>query len=158
MNNSQNANTSKADSQNSSGASNNCPKTNCPINWMTHRISYGETDAMGIVYYANYMHFFERARNEYIRARGMSYATVEDRGIFLPVREASARYRKPVHYDDLLNISCRISEMSRASMTFQYEIFNEDKTILHTTGFTQHAVVNPQGRPVATPDWLRELL
>lgn len=127
-------------------------------NWMQHRVSYGETDAMGIMYYAEYLHIFERSRNEFIRARGMSYATVEERGIYLPVREASARYRRPVRYDALLNVHCTITEWTRASMTFSYEIYDEPKTTLHATGFTQHAVVNKDGRPVAVPEWLRNLL
>jgi acyl-CoA thioester hydrolase len=60
-----------------------------------HRVLYGDTDQMGIVYYANYFRFFEGARGEWIRGLGMSYAEIEERGIFLPVLEASVRYLKP---------------------------------------------------------------
>ena len=52
------------------------PKPSC---WLAHRVSYGETDAMGVVYYANYLHLFERGRSELIRELGFSYATVEER-------------------------------------------------------------------------------
>ena len=60
-----------------------------PHIWIGHRIAYGETDAMGIVYYAEYLQIFERARDAYIRESGFSYNEVEARGIYLPVREDS---------------------------------------------------------------------
>lgn len=66
-----------------------------PETWFPHRVSYGETDCMGVLYYAEYLHIFERARSAFIRERGMSYADVEKRGIILPVREAQCRYRSP---------------------------------------------------------------
>ena len=125
--------------------------------WLTHRVSYGETDAMNVVYYAEYFHLFERARNEYIRERGMTYKEVEARGIYLPVREAEARYRFPLRYDDLVHIRAEITEWRRASMLFEYEIYNEDKSAVATSGSTLHACVNNEGKPVPVPDWLRGL-
>ena len=65
------------------------------------RVRYAETDQMGVVYYANYLRFFEGARGEWIRGLGLSYAEIEDRGIFLPVLEASVRYLKPARSDDV---------------------------------------------------------
>jgi acyl-CoA thioester hydrolase len=125
--------------------------------WHSHRVSYGETDAMGVVYYANYLHLFERVRSEFIRSRGLSYSKVEERGVYLPVREASCRYRSPLHYDDLAWLRIGISAWTRASVTFVYEVYNEDKDRLHATGNTQHAVINADLKPVAAPDWFREL-
>lgn len=129
-----------------------------PDIWHSHRVSYGETDAMGVVYYAEYLHMFERARSEFIRAHGMSYLTVEERGLFLPVREASCRYRSPAHFDDLVHIHIAISQWKRASLIFVYELWNEDRTKILATGMTEHACVNKDGRPVAVPIWLKELL
>ncbi len=128
-----------------------------PECWLTHRVSYGETDAMGVVYYAEYLHFFERARSELIRNFGMSYGDVEKRGILMPVREASCRYRAPARYDDLIHIYVAISHWSRASVTFIYEIYSEDKKKVLTTGSTQNAIVTLEGKPCAIPHWLREL-
>lgn len=125
--------------------------------WLTHRVSYGETDAMNVVYYAEYFHLFERARNEYIRERGMTYKEVEEKGLYLPVREATARYRCPLRYDDLIHIRAVITEWRRASLLFEYEIYNEDKSVTATTGSTLHACVNKDGKPVPVPDWLRGL-
>ncbi|MDR3361452.1 MAG: acyl-CoA thioesterase [Desulfovibrio sp.] len=129
-----------------------------PHVWMPHRVSYGETDTMGVLYYAEYLHLFERVRSEYIRQCGMSYAEVEKKGILLPVREAYCRYRSSARYDDLVQMCVAVSEWGRASLRFVYEIWNEDKTRLLAEGMTQHALVNDKGRPVAVPDWFRQLL
>lgn len=128
-----------------------------PSGWLAHRVSYGETDAMGVVYYANYLHLFERGRSELIRALGFSYATVEERGIFLPVREASCRYLAPARYDEVIHIRTGLAGRSRASLDFVYEITDADKSRVLTRGSTQHAVVNAQGRPMRIPDWLSAL-
>ncbi len=128
-----------------------------PETWLAHRISYGETDTMGVLYYAEYLHLFERGRSEFIRARGMSYATVEERGVMLPVREAQCRYRSPARFDDLVQLRVRITEWGRASLTFAYELYSENRDRLLATGMTQHACVNASGRPVAVPEWLRGL-
>ncbi|TIH18596.1 acyl-CoA thioesterase [Marinifilum sp. JC120] len=128
-----------------------------PHSWLAHSVSYGETDAMGVVYYAEYLHFFERSRSLFIRERGMSYATVEERGIYLPVREANCRYRIPAHYDDQLSIQVGISEWKRASIKFIYDIYKDDRSKLIASGFTEHACVNKDGRPVRVPEWLKEI-
>ncbi len=112
---------------------------------------------MGVVYYAEYFHIFERARSAFIRERGMSYTTVEARGIFLPVREAQCRYRASARFDDLIWIRAGIAVWGRASLNFVYEIWTEDKQTILATGMTQHAVINAAGRPVAVPDWLKNL-
>ena len=130
----------------------------CKETWMPYRVSYGDTDAMGIVYYANYLHLFERSRNEIIRDLGFSYLEMERRGIFLPVREAKCRYRSPLRYEDLAMVRGGISELGRASIDFIYEIWNQDKTVLHATGSSQHAIVDTSNKPVKAPDWLRALL
>ncbi|CAK7057155.1 MAG: Putative esterase [Desulfovibrio sp.] len=135
--------------------------TRCPETggiWHPHRVSYGETDCMGVLYYAEYMHIFERARSTYIREKGMSYTLVEERGVYLPVREAYCRYRAPARYDDLTYVRAWISDWGRASVTFSYEFFAENKETLLATGLTQHAFVNKDGRPIPAPDWLKTLL
>lgn len=135
------------------------PHSNLPerTSCYRHLVSYGETDTMGVVYYGEYLHIFERSRNFYIREHGMSYAEVEKRGIILPVREAQCRYRAPVRFDDEILVLVGISLWKRASMQFSYEVWNKDKTLLHATGMTEHAAVNPEGKPVRVPDWLKEL-
>lgn len=120
--------------------------------WFSHRVSYRETDAMGIVYYAEYLHFFERARTEYIRnILSLSYSTLEKQGYFLPVSYVECKYRNPIHYDALIHIKTFISQCKRASLTFTYEIFNEEKTLLHASGLTILACTNTEGKPQKLP-------
>ena len=128
-----------------------------PCFWIPHRVSYGETDAMGIMYYAEYFHIFERARSEYIRNCGMSYAEIEKKDIFLPVREAECRYRSPARFDDLIYTNIFISEWKRASLRFAYKLYAEDRSSLLAEAMTQHACVNKNGKPQAFPEWFREL-
>lgn len=127
--------------------------------WLKHRVSYGETDAMGMVYHAEYLHYFERSRSEFIRELGgMSYRTMEEKGIALPVREAQCRYRRPARYDDIIYIRAGLREWGRASMTFVYEIYDERKETLLTEGMTEHACVDSSsGKPVRLPSWVCEL-
>lgn len=113
---------------------------------------------MGVMYYAEYFHLFERSRSEFIRELGMSYSEVEKKGVLLPVREAQCRYRSPARYDDLLLIRAAISEIKRASLRFVYEIRSGDKACLLAEGMTQHAVVNGDGHPIAMPEWFRALI
>lgn len=121
-------------------------------------VSYGETDCMGVAYYGEYLHWFERARSQLIRERGMSYAEVEARGLYLPVREAAVRYRRPARFDDELFVRVGVGEWGRASVTFAYEVWGPPGgSVLLATGTTQHACTSPQGKPVPTPDWLKNL-
>lgn len=128
-----------------------------PEVWYTHRVSYGETDTMGVLYYAEYLHIFERGRSAFIRAFGLSYKEVEERGLFLPVREARCRYRSPARYDDLVHLRSTMTDWRKASLVFQYELWNEDKSRMLAEGFTHHACVNRQGQPVAAPEWFKSL-
>ncbi len=125
--------------------------------WL-HRVSYGETDAMGVVYYANYLHWFEQARSHFIREQGMSYAEIEKRGLRLPVREAYCRYRAPATFDQEVEVRTGISSWGKASLTFIYEVTNlsQGKTLM-TTGHTQHACVDPSGKMIPVPGWLTDL-
>lgn len=125
--------------------------------WYEHYVSYGETDTMGVLYYAEYLHIFERSRSFYIREAGMSYADVEARGILMPVREAQCRYRAPVHFDEKILVHVGITKWKRVSALFEYEVWNHDKSILHATGMTEHGIINREGKPVRVPNWLREL-
>lgn len=129
-----------------------------PHVWLAHRVSYGETDTMGYLYYAEYLHLFERSRSEFIRSRGMSYAEVERRGIMLPVREARCRYRHPARYDDLVQIRVSLLEPGRASMSFVYSVMDEERKRELASGFTEHALVGQDGRPVRMPGWFKELI
>jgi acyl-CoA thioester hydrolase len=115
-------------------------------NVTTYRVIYGDTDQMGVVYYANYLRWFERGRGELLRASGMPYVTIERRGMHFPVAELSCRYFRSAHYDDLIVIETRLASLSRASLTFTYRIMREAEDTLLASGSTKHACVDDQGR------------
>jgi acyl-CoA thioester hydrolase len=121
------------------------------------RVRYKDTDTMSVVYYGNYLTYFEVGRVEYLRERGWPMSVVNER-VHLPVVEAFVKYVKPARLDDLLEISSRVSERRRASFRFSYEIRNEAGDLL-ATGHTVHACWNPAtSRMIAVPDWLKEIM
>ena len=121
------------------------------------RVRYKDTDTMSVVYYGNYLTYFEVGRVEYLRERGWPMSVVNER-VHLPVVEAFVKYVKPARLDDLLEISSRVSERKRASFRFSYEIRNETGDLL-ATGHTVHACWNPAtSRMIAIPDWLKEIM
>ncbi len=88
------------------------------------RIYWEDTDAGGIVYYANYLKFMERSRTEWLRAAGVEQAPLkEQHGLMFVVVDIEAHYRKPARYDDELLVTCIIEDRSRASLTFQQRIY-----------------------------------
>jgi acyl-CoA thioester hydrolase len=115
-------------------------------NVTTYRVIYGDTDQMGVVYYANYLRWFEKGRGELLRASGIPYAAIERRGMHFPVAEVSCRYFRPAHYDDLIVIETRVASVGRASLTFTYRIMREAEAALLVSGSTKHACVDGQGR------------
>jgi acyl-CoA thioester hydrolase len=122
------------------------------------RVIYGDTDQMGVVYYANYFRYFELARGEYFRARGGSYVEVEKKGLKLPVVEANCSYRSPARYDDLLVVKASVTRLKRASIEFTYEVRKDGDAAILCTGHTLHACIDLTGRPVALPDDVVKLL
>lgn len=120
------------------------------------RVIYGDTDQMGVVYYANYLRYFEAARGAFIRERGRSYGDFEKLGFFLPVIEAHVRYRMSARYDDLLRIDVGVSEIRAASLKFTYRVTRGEDELAE--GFTVHACVDRSGRPTRMPPEMRRLL
>ena len=122
------------------------------------RVRYGDTDRMGFAYYAHYLRWFEIGRAEMLRSLGMSYRSVEEAGISLPVVEAHCRYLKPARYDDAIAIETGVSDLKRASVRFAYRVVRENNGELLAEGRTQHCFLAPDGRPVRAPEFLTALL
>jgi acyl-CoA thioester hydrolase len=93
------------------------------------RVRFCDTDLMGIVHHANYFAFFEAGRVEWLRKRGVTYATWAARGTHLPVVEASVKYRAAARFDDVLAIETRLSEVRAASLRFDYRIHRDETFI-----------------------------
>ena len=121
------------------------------------RITYADTDRMGVVYYGNYFALFEKGRTELMRNKGIRYRDLEEKEkVFLPVSEARCRYLAPAKYDDLIQIKTWIFELKGAHIDFKYEIYNAETKQCLAEGFTRHPFVNEQWRPVRVPKKLRE--
>ncbi len=120
----------------------------------TVRVLYADTDVMGVVYYGNYPKFYEIGRTEMIRSLGMPYADLERTGIIMPVRDMTCNYIKSAHYDQLLTIRTRIEEIPKARMKFFYEIYNENKELVHTGETTLVFLDMKTNRPVRAPELL----
>lgn len=95
------------------------------------RVRYADTDQMGFVYYGNYARFFEIGRVEALRSLGIAYKDLEQKGILMPVLENYSKYIRPAYYDDLLKLVVRIKEKPATRIRFEYEIFNQEGTLIH---------------------------
>ncbi len=124
--------------------------------FMPHRVSYGETDSMGVLYHAEYLHICERARNYLGREIGFTYKDMEKEGLGLPVKEAEIAYKKPVVYDDLIYVEIGVSELKKASIRFQYTIYDEEKKTILCQASTLHACVNKEGKICALSNDAKE--
>lgn len=121
------------------------------------RVRYAETDRMGYMYYGAYAALFEVARVEALRAMGISYRTVEEEGVMLPVRELNVRYHKPALYDDLLTIITRVRNRPGVRITFDYEVRNEAEVLLTEASTTLVFIDRTSGRPCNMPPRMADL-
>jgi acyl-CoA thioester hydrolase len=125
-----------------------------PVHKTTCRVLYGDTDAAGVVYYANYLRYFEKGRTEYMRDLVLTYREIENLGLLLPVIECYSRYKAPASYDDLLTIETSLVELKNVSCRFNYRIYRDDSSSSRTLlakGYTVHASVNREGRLTKLP-------
>ena len=125
-----------------------------PVHKTTCRVLYGDTDAAGVVYYANYLRYFEKGRTEYMRDLVLTYREIEDQGLLLPVIECFSRYKAPAAYDDLLTIETSLAEFKNVSCRFNYRIYRYDSgesRVLLAKGYTVHASVNREGKLTRLP-------
>jgi acyl-CoA thioester hydrolase len=128
-----------------------------PLSITTLRVRYAETDRMGVVYYANYLVWFEVARADLLRTLGWTYREMEDTGVFLPVIDAQCEYRRSARYDDEVEIRTTGRLISPVRMEFQYEVFVKGQSDAAAVGRTIHAATGPDGRPCRLPGRVREV-
>lgn len=122
------------------------------------RVRYADTDQMGFVYYGNYASFFEIGRVEALRALGMSYKSLEDQGVMMPVLDLHCQYLAPARYDELLTLQTIIRELPSVKIKFEYQLFNESKKLIHTGATTLVFLRKDTMRPCRCPMPLIEVL
>lgn len=115
------------------------------------RVRYGETDQMGYCYYGNYAQYFEVGRVEALRAIGMSYRSLEEQGVMLPVSEYSVKYHAPALYDDELTVITSITEITGARIFFTYDVFNSEEVLISRAQTTLVFVDKTTMRPTSPP-------
>lgn len=116
------------------------------------RVRYGETDAMGVVYYGNYSLYLEQGRTEWLRGLGYTYKGLEKSGIMLPVVNLNIDYKQPARYDDLIRITTSLKAMPTAKIIFVYEVHNQQAELLCTAETTLVFVDKKTGKVRRAPD------
>jgi acyl-CoA thioester hydrolase len=138
------------------------PHRNIPVKSMfvwPIRIYYEDTDAGGVVYYANYLRFYERARTEWLRAAGVEQDEIrQNDGVLFVVRSAEVEYLRPALFNDEVVVSASLCEVKRASLKFKQEIHRMDRQgeLLSTAQFRVASIAATTLRPAAIPDHLME--
>ena len=123
-----------------------------------HRVRYRECDPMGVVYHTHVLDWFEAARTEALREAGLPYRELEDRGVIMPVVEATVRYHASVRYDDLVEVEAVFAEPPRVRVPIDYAVRRAgEEPVLVSGRVTLCFVDAARGRPVAAPDAVRAL-
>ena len=125
-----------------------------------YRVLYADTDAMGVVYHGTYFRFFEQARAEYLRQRGLPYSEIEARGLMTPLTEASAHFYQSFYYDEVVVMECWVSAIRRASFRVEYRLFLEENPAeTKVSGYTVLAVMDRASRKIIKiPGWVLEAI
>lgn len=119
---------------------------------------YGDTDMMGVVYYANYLRFFEAGRTEFLRDAGFTYRRIESMGFAFPVVNVQVKYHSPAFYDDALELVSTVRKVSRSSLVIGSEITRPEDGAVIVTGEVVLACVDKTGKVQPLPEELRAVL
>ena len=122
------------------------------------RVRYAETDADGVVYYANYLTYFEVVRVEWLRALGYPIPKILAEGIILPVVEARLKYLRPARVDDLLTVRATLDSVGPASFAFDYEVDARGRPAArHRLDASGRLRARDRRAPAPCPAWMRDL-
>jgi len=122
------------------------------------RIYYEDTDCGGVVYYANYLKYFERARTDFFREKGIEIASLSQEGTLFVVSKAEISYRHPAGYNDIISVETRLSELKGASFNLDYTVRRKGDGRLLATGKTLMAAVDGERKPLKIAGDLRDRL
>ncbi|HXX63401.1 MAG TPA: thioesterase family protein [Bacteroidota bacterium] len=116
------------------------------------RVRYADTDQMKFAYYGKFFEYFEQGRSDLLRSVGLAYGAVEEMGLFLPVIEAHASYKRAARYDDLLSVVTILRDAPVARVRLDYEVYKEGEKELLADGYTIHSfVIAASGKPTRAP-------
>jgi len=115
------------------------------------RVLYSDTDKMGYMYYGQYAKYLEMGRVEALRSLGLSYKSMEETGVFLPVSDLKLKYLKPLYYDDEVSLITKVCDMPGTRIYFEYELKNPEGE-LTTLAETTLVFVDRNGRPCMIPE------
>jgi len=113
-----------------------------------HKVQYYETDAMQIVHHSNYIRWFEEARIAYLEQANFGYDKIEARGLLIPVLSASCEYKQSVRFGETVIIITKIKNFNGLKFQIEYEVYSQDRSILHASGSTSHCFLNTSFQPV----------
>ncbi len=122
------------------------------------RVRYGETDQMGVVYHGSYVPYFEIGRVEWLRNKGVSYKSLEESGIALPIVSMHLNYKKSARYDDLLTVNTKLKKYSGVKIEFDCEIRNENQELLTTAHFILVFLDIKNGKAIVPPQFILDIL
>lgn len=122
------------------------------------RVRYGETDQMGVVYHGNYAQYLEIGRIDWLRSLGFSYKKMEQEGIMLPVVSLTINFKKSAVYDDLISVKTILKKKPTASLSFDYEITNEEGDLLCTANTVLVFVDMKSMKPTRCPQYILDEL
>ena len=122
------------------------------------RVRYSETDQMSVVYHGNYVPYFEMGRVEWLRNKGISYKSLEESGIALPIVSMTINYKKPARYDDLLTVITKFKSQSSVKVEFDCEIWNDQNELLTTAQFILVFVNINTGKPIVPPEYILDIM
>jgi acyl-CoA thioester hydrolase len=128
------------------------------FNEISFRVRYGETDQMGIVYHGNYPQYLEMGRVEWLRALGISYKSMEENGILLPVISLQINFKKSAVYDDLITVKTILKKTPMVRIEFDYVIYRNSNEILATANTVLAFMNKDTNRPLRCPDYILEKL
>lgn len=122
------------------------------------RVRYADTDQMGYMYYGNYAEFYEVGRVEMLRSLGMTYKSMEESGIIMPVTELKCKYIKPALYDEEITVKVFIDRMPSVRIHFRYELYNEKDELINNGETTLVFINKDMNKPCLPPaDFLGKL-
>ncbi len=128
------------------------------INEISFRVRYGETDQMGVVYHGNYAQYLEIGRVEWLRQLGVSYKSMEESGVMLPVISLQMNFKKSATYDDLITVRTKLKRIPTVKIEFCFEIFNEKNELLVDANTVLAFMDMKTMRPVRCPSYVLDLI